>query len=315
MNISVLEIATLGDDLNFDKLSSLGNVSVYDITPQDKVVERIADADVVIINKVKLNEDNLSKAKNLKLVCITATGYDNIDTEYCRRNKIAVCNVEGYSTDSVVQLTVAMVLSLVSKLSVYDKYVKSGSYSKNNLFTNFTPVFNEISGKVWGIVGLGNIGKKVAAIAKAMGCKVIVHKRTAVEGYECVDMDTLCGESDIITLHTPLNQDTYHLVDNRRLSIMKKDVILVNVARGPVVDEEAIAQAVLNGDIGGFATDVYSSEPIKTDSPYSKLFDMGNVIFTPHMAWGTKEARQRCFDEVIKNIESFVSGGARSRVV
>ncbi len=315
MKISILDIATLGDDLNFDSINQFGDITVYDITKQEDVIERIAEAEVLVLNKVKLNKENLPYAKNLKLICITATGFDNVDIEYCRTHNIAVCNVAGYSTDSVVQLTIAMAFSLATNLTSFDNYVKSGEYSESAIFNCVKPVFHEISGMTWGVIGLGNIGTKVANIAKAMGCRVLAYKRTPVDEYECVDIDTLCEQSDIITIHTPLNDETYHLINKERLLKMKKSVILINVARGAVVDESAVSEAVLNGDIGGLGIDVYSVEPLQNDSPYQKILDKNNVMFTPHMAWGAIDARQRCIDEIAKNIESFINNGKRSRIV
>lgn len=315
MNISVLDIDTLGDDLNFSELEKIGNVKIYPLTRQDEVVERICDAEVVILNKVKLNSENLPFAKKLKLICITATGFDNVDLEYCREHNIAVCNVAGYSTDSVAQLTVAMAFSLATNLSAFDNYVKTEEYTNSGIFNCLKPVFHEMSGMTWGIVGLGNIGKKVADVAKAFGCKVLAFKREPVEEYECVDIDTLCKESDIISLHTPLNEQTRHIINEERLKIMKKSAILINVARGAVVDEEAVTRAIENKDIYGIGVDVYSTEPMQKDSPYQRILNYPNTIFTPHMAWGAIEARQRCIDEVILNIKSYCKGEKRSRIV
>lgn len=315
MKISVLDIATLGDDLSFDSILKLGDVTFYDLTLAEDVIERIKDAEVLILNKVKLNKENLPYAKKLKLICITATGYDNVDTDYCKNHNIAVCNVAGYSTDSVVQLTIAMAFSLATNLSSYDSYVKSGKYSDSGIFNYLKPVFHEMSKMTWGVAGLGNIGAKVARIAGAMGCRVLAFKKTPVEEFECVDIDTLCSQSDIITIHTPLNDETYHLINEERLSKMKKGAILVNVARGAVLDEEAVCRAVTSGRLGGLGVDVYSTEPMQKDSPYQKILGCENVIFTPHMAWGAFDARQRCIDEISKNIESFLEGGKRSRIV
>ena len=315
MKISVLDIATLGDDLHFDAIHRLGEVTVYDLTLQEDVVDRIRDAEVLILNKVKLNRDHLPYAKKLKLICITATGFDNVDLDYCREHDIAVCNVAGYSTDSVVQLTVAMAFSLATNLQAFDGYVKSGQYTNSGIFNCIKPVFREMSALTWGVVGLGNIGMKVADIAKTMGCNVLAYKRTPVEAYPCVDLDTLCRESDIISIHTPLSDETYHLIDEKRLSLMKNNAILINVARGAVVDETAVCKAVAEKRLGGLGVDVYSTEPMQPDSPYQQVLSCDNVIFTPHMAWGAIDARQRCMDEVAKNIESFISGGKRSRLV
>lgn len=315
MKISVLDIKTLGDDLDFSGIQALGDVTVYDLTHQDEVIERIRDAEVLILNKVKLNKENLPYAKRLKLICITATGFDNVDIDYCKAHGIAVCNVVGYSTDSVVQLTISMAFSLATHLLTYDKYVKSGEYTKSGIFNCVKPVFREMSALTWGVVGLGNIGAKVANVAKAMGCRVLAYKRNPVTEFSCVDLDTLCRESDIITVHTPLNDGTFHLINQERLSQMKRGVVLVNVARGAVFDEEAVTEAVLSGHIGGLGVDVYSTEPMQQDSPYQKLLDCDNVLFTPHMAWGAHDARQRCIDEIEANIKSFLQQGTRSRIV
>ncbi len=315
MQISILDVKTLGDDINFDAVRALGEVTVYDLTRQEDVIKRIETAEVVILNKVKLNAENLPYAKNLKLICITATGFDNVDLDYCRAHGIGVCNVAGYSTDSVVQLTVAMAFSLATNLNIFDRYVKSGAYTKSGVFNCVKPVFREISQLTWGVAGLGNIGRKVAEIAKTMGCRVLAYKRTPAEDFPCVDMDTLCRECDIITLHTPLSPETHHLIDARRLALMKDGAILINVARGAVVDEAAVTKAVLDGKLGGLGVDVFSTEPMQADSPYQAILDRENVIFTPHMAWGSIDARQRCMDEVAKNIESFIEGGNRSSLV
>ena len=315
MKISLLDIDTLGDDLDLSAVEGLGDVTIYPLTLQSDVKERITDADVLIINKVKLNSQNLPFAKNLKLICITATGFDNVDIEYCREHGIAVCNVAGYSTDSVVQLTMAMAFSLTTNLNAFDSYVKSGTYTESGIFNCLKPVFHEMSKMTWGVVGLGNIGGKVAKVAQAMGCKVLAYKKTPIDDFECVDIDTLCEQSDIISLHTPLNDGTYHLINKDRLSKMKKNAILINVARGAVVDEAAVSDAVINGKIAGLGVDVYSTEPMQKDSPYQQLLGRSNVIFTPHMAWGAYEARNRCIEEVAENIKSFMKNGRRSRIV
>lgn len=315
MKITVLDVDTLGDDLDLSVIESLGEVKVYGLTMHNEVIDRISDAEVLILNKVKLNESNLPYAKNLKLICITATGFDNVDISYCKEHNIAVCNVVGYSTESVVQLTMSMVFALCTNLMSFNNYVHSGEYTKSGIFNHLKPVFGEMYGKTWGVVGLGNIGGKVARIARKMGCNVLAYKRTPVEEFECCDIDTLCEKSDIITLHTPLNEQTMHLINKKRLERMKDGVILVNVARGAVVDEEAVTEAVKMGKIGGLGVDVYSTEPMLSDSPYQRILGRENVIFTPHMAWGAIEARQRCIDEIALNIKSFENNGNRCRVV
>lgn len=314
MKIKVLDANTLGDDIDLSLITSMGDVTVYDKTAPEKVCEHIADAEILILNKVKLNKDNLWAAKNLKLICITATGFDNVDIDYCRAKGIAVCNVCGYSTDSVAQLTVSLVLSLVMHLQEYDRYVKDGSYTKSGVHNYLKPTFHEIKSMTWGIAGLGNIGKKVSDIAKAFGCRVICYKRTPSDYAECVDIDTLCRESDIITLHLPLTEQTKKIINKERLEIMKPNVLLVNMARGAVIDEQAVCDAIKNKKIGGFATDVYSVEPMTKESPFNEILEYKNTLFTPHMAWGAYESRIRCMEEIKKNIEAFLKGEIRNRV-
>ncbi|MBE6679777.1 MAG: hydroxyacid dehydrogenase [Ruminococcaceae bacterium] len=314
MKIKILDAATLGEGLDFSVLSRFGEVESFDGTAKEDVAVRIADADVIIINKIKINSESLRLAKRLKLVCIFATGYDNINIDDCREKGIAVCNVKGYSTHSVAQLTVLMALNLIEKISDYTEFVKDGEYTKSGIANRLIPINHELYGKTWGIVGAGAIGKQVAKVANAFGCNVLAFKRTPDETLNCVSLDTLLKESDIISLHTPLNEGTRGLIGERELGIMKKDAILINVARGAVTDENAVANAVLDGEIGAFATDVYSVEPFGADHPMAKIMHCKNVMLTPHMAWGALEARVRCLDEIMQNIESFLSGGKRNRV-
>lgn len=313
-HIVVLDRDTLGDDLPLEALMLLGEVTVYGLTPPERVEERIKDADVAVINKIKMNESNLHRADRLKLICLAATGYDNVDTAYCRERGIGVCNVVGYSTQSVAQITVAMALSLCSKLAEYRKFVMSGEYSRQSNMNRLEPVYHEIAGKTWGIVGFGNIGRQVARVAEALGCRVIVNKRTPVEEYPCVDIDTICREADILSVHTPLTEETRGLIGADRIAMMKKDAILINVARGAVIDEAAAAQAITEGRLGGLGVDVYSTEPFPPEHPYSKLSGCENVCLTPHMAWGAYEARVRCINEIAENIRAFFRGEVRCRV-
>lgn len=314
MKITVLDAGTLGADLSLEPLKEIGECTVYNTTSPEEVADRIFDCDVVVINKIKLNESNLPYAKNLKLICVAATGYDNIDVAYCKENGIAVCNVEGYSSHSVSQVTVAMVLSLVNHLNEYTQFVRNGEYSDSGVANRLTPVYHELNGMTWGIVGFGNIGKDVGNVAKALGCKLLVCKRTPVDGYECADIDTICRESDIITIHTPLNDGTRNLINKERLALMKNDVVIVNAARGAVTDESAIADALLSGSIGAFGTDVYSVEPLEKNHPLYSIKDLPNVMLTPHMAWGAYESRKRCLDEIVSNINDFCNGGIKGRV-
>ncbi len=314
MNIVILDAKTLGDDLEFSQFEKLGGVTVYQTTSPFQVEERIRDANIIIVNKIKLGEHNLENAKKLKLICVTATGYDNIDVNYCWRREIGVCNVKGYSVDSVAQLTISMALSLVTHLEEFDRYVKSGKYTESGVQNHLKPYFGEISGMTWGVIGFGAIGSRVARIARALGCSVIVKTHRKKEGDGSVTLEELCAGSDIISVHVPLTSETRGMIDKKHVDMMKKGAVFINVSRGAVADEDALVCAVESGAIGGLGIDVYSEEPMTADSPYNRILGRGNVIFTPHMAWSAYEARRRCMDEIYKNIETFVMGGVRNRV-
>ncbi len=314
LTVVVLDASTLGDDLDLSPLQALGEVKVYQTSTPEQIAQRIADADILMQNKAKLTADLLAKAKKLKVICEAATGFDNIDVAYCREHGIAVTNVPGYSTQCVAQITFTLALSLITHLPQYTQFVQSGEYTASGVANKLSPAFCELYGKTWGIVGYGNIGKQVARVAEAFGCNVIVHKRTPEEGVRCVDIDTLCRESDVISLHTPLNDGTRGLIGKAQLDMMKKNAILVNVARGAVTDEAAVADALISGKLAGFGCDVYSTEPFPQGHPIDRIKDLPNVCLTPHIAWGGYETRVRLLDEMIKNAISFFRGEKRNRV-
>ena len=314
MKITVLDKKTMGDDISFAPLESYGELVAYDISPAELIPERVADADVIILNKAKITADVIAAAKNLKLICVFATGYDNIDLAAARAAGVAVCNVPGYSTDSVTLYTIATVTALASRLITYRTAVSSGEYTAIGSPNKISPAFNDLRGKTWGIIGYGNIGKSVAEVAKAFGANVIVNKRTPTDDAVCVDVDTLCAKSDIITIHCPLNDDTRGMINAKRLALMKKSVILVNEARGAVLDEAAVAKAVEQGEIAAFGCDVYTREPFPADHPYTTIKDLDNVILTPHSAWASYEARTRCVDIISNNIASYINGDQLNRV-
>lgn len=314
MKIVFLDAATIGDDLTYENFYELGEVVVYSTTSEEEFEAHISGADVVVINKLKLNATNLPKATNLKLICLAATGFDNVDLAYCRQKGIGVCNVVGYSTQSVAQLTLSMALSLYTHLGEYTDFVRSGEYTQNGLANRLTPVYHEIAGRTWGIVGYGNIGKQVALVAKAMGCRVLVYKRTPVADAECVDFDTICQKSDILSLHVPLNEQTRNLLDETHIAMLKKDAVVINVARGAVADEVALTNAILEDRIGGLGIDVYSKEPFDAGHPFNKIKHLPNVLLTPHMAWGGYETRVRLLGEIKENIIAFFDGKNRCRV-
>lgn len=314
MKIVILDRAAMGMDTPVELLKKFGEVVIYDSSTTEEAIMRCADADVIVLNKVKISFRLIERAERLKLICVFATGYDNIDVIAAREKGIAVCNVPGYSTDSVTLFTVTTVLALCSHIFEYNEYVKSGSYSASSAPNRLTPVYHDIAGKTWGIIGYGNIGKAVGRVAQALGARVIVNKRTPIDGVCCVDIDTLCRESDIITVHCPLNIQSLNLINKRRLDLMKPGVILVNEARGAVLDEAAVTEAVEGGKIAGFGCDVYSEEPFDTEHPYNKIMQLPNVLLTPHAAWGSYEARERCINIIAENIDNFINGKISNRV-
>ncbi|MBQ7326121.1 MAG: hydroxyacid dehydrogenase [Clostridia bacterium] len=314
MKIVILDRASIGFDTPISVLSRFGEVVCYDSSSPEEAMARSSDADVIIINKIKVTRELMEASDSLKLVCVFATGYDNIDIEAAREKGIAVCNVPGYSTYSVVLFTVSKVLALCSHMFEYSAFVKSGEYTALGVPNRLTPVYHELSGKTWGIIGYGNIGRSVGRVAEALGAKVIVNKRTPSDDATNVDIDTLCRESDIITVHCPLNDQSRALINEHRISLMKPEVILVNEARGAVLDEAAVAKAVKGQRIAAFGCDVYSTEPFGTDHPYSAIMHMPNVILTPHSAWGSYEARERCINIIADNIDSFISQKSLNRI-
>ena len=314
MKITVLDAETIGADVSMEVFSPFGEVTVYASTSPDEVALHAAGAEVLLLNKVRLNAENLRGCDTLRLICVAATGFDNIDLDYCRSHGIAVCNVVGYSTQSVAQLTLAMALSLMTNLPAFDAHVRSGAYTANGIPNCLTPTYHEIAGKTWGIVGFGNIGRQVGLVARALGCRVLVNKRTPVEDWDCVSLEKICRESDILSIHTPLNEATRNLIDREHIAMMKPNAIVINVARGAVTDEQALADALREGRLGGLGVDVYSDEPMRAEHPFYSIRERENVCFTPHMAWGAYETRVRLLSEMAENIRSYLEGGKRNRV-
>ena len=261
-----------------------------------------------MLSKILVNEATIGAAKNLKLVCLTATGTNNLDKDYLDSHGIAWRNVADYSTESVAQHTFAMLFYLLEKLRYYDDYVKDGAYTQDTVFTHFDERFCEIKGKTWGIIGLGNIGRRVAAIASAFGANVIYASasgRTAQDGYHQVDLDTLYAESDIISVHAPLNKYTENLINKDALSQMKSSCIFINVGRGPIVVEEDLADALENGEIAAAGLDVLRVEPMLADNPLGRIKDSKKLLITPHIAWASVEARTRLMDIILGQIKEF----------
>jgi glycerate dehydrogenase len=280
-------------------------------------VEHIGDADIIIANKLPLNEQTLKEAKNLKFVAQTATGTNNVDFAYTNAQGIGVANVPSYSTDSVAQHTFSLLLYLVEKMRYFDDYVKSGRYSKSSCFSCLDMIYPEIAGKTWGIIGMGAIGQKVAQIATVFGCKVITYSasgKTYDMPYEQVDFDTLLAKSDILSIHAPLNEYTKDLMNYDAFCKMKESAYFINVGRGPIVVEEDLARALEEGQIRAAGIDVMRVEPLPIESPLLKIQDSSKLIITPHTAWATSEARQRCVDVVTDNIKAFLRGEEKNIV-
>lgn len=317
MKIVVLERNSVGTDIPVD-YSALGEVTYYPNTVTvEEVKERIADADIVVSNKAPMRAEALQGAPNVKLICEFATGYDNVDIAYCKEKGIKVANVVDYSTDMVAQHTFTLALALLQKIFHYDQYVKSGAYSAQDRFSNFDIPFNELAGKTWGIVGMGNIGRKVARIAEAFGCKVIFHSitgKSTCTAYEQVDKETLLVQSDFLSLHCPLSDLSRDFIGMEELKKMKKSAILINVARGPVVNNRDLYEALKAGEIAAAGLDVLEKEPLETTNPLSELKDSTQIIITPHLAWASVEARLRCVNETAENIKAFQRGENRNIV-
>lgn len=312
MKIVLLERNSAGTDVPVNCFEELGEVVIYPNTvTEEEVKERVRDADVIVCNKAPMREATLKDAPNVKLICELATGFDNCDLAYCKSRGIQVRNVVDYSTSMVAQHTFTLALALSQKLPHYDNYVKSGAYGAQDRFSNFDRQFFELEGKTWGIIGMGNIGKRVAQIATAFGCKVIFHSvtgKSTCTDYPQVDKDTLLAESDFLSLHCPLSDLTRNFIDRDALKKMKKTAILVNVARGPVVNNHDLYDALMAGEIQAAGLDVIEKEPITPDNPLGTITDSNMLIITPHLAWASVEARTRCVHGVYDNIKAFMNG-------
>lgn len=317
MKIIITERNSVGLDIDVSCFEKYGEVVCYPNTVAANTAERVKDADIIIANKVPLNESTLKDAPNVKLICLFATGFDNVDLDYCSSRGIKVANVVNYCTPAVAQHTILLALCLMEKLAFYDDYVKSGTYSAQERFSNFDRPFAELEGKTWGIVGMGTIGHKVAALAEAFGCRVIFYSasgNSTCTEYQRVDLDTLLAESDVLSLHCPLSDRTRKLIDKEALAKMKKTAVLINVARGPVVDSQALHDALVTGEIAAAGLDVLEKEPMEMTNPLSEIEDSTKLIITPHMSWASTESRNRLVGEVCRNIEAFLDGKERNVV-
>lgn len=308
MKIVFLDAKSIGDDIDFTNYHELGEFIIYPFTSFEEIPSRVVDADVVITNKCLINEQSVGSAQNLKLVCVTATGTNNLDKDFLNSRNIAWRNVAGYSTESVAQHTFAMLFYLLEKLNYYDQYVKDGRYANDTLFTHFGQQFRQISGMTWGIIGLGTIGRRVADIAKVFGANVIYYSTSGnnnQDGYSRVDLDTLLSTSDIISVHAPLNENTENLMNLDAFKKMKSSTIFLNLGRGAIVNERDLAYALNENIIAAAGLDVLCEEPMNPNCPLLPIQDSKRLLITPHIAWASIEARTRLMELVYKNIVDF----------
>ncbi len=308
MNIVFLDADTIGRDIDLSMFEKSGHVTVYGFSSKEEMRERAADADVLILNKMQADAYTLEKASHLKLICVTATGTNNLDKNYLAQRNIEWRNVAGYSTECVTQHTFAMLFYLLEKLAYYDNYVKSEAYVNNTTFTHFSNVFHELYGMTWGIIGLGAIGRRVAQIAAAFGCHVIYFSTSGKNDnpdYSRVSFDDLLSRSDIVSVHAPLTEKTEGLMNRSAFQKMKKSAVFLNLGRGPIVVEQDLADALLAEELAAAGLDVLSAEPMHPDNPLKSIKDSGRLLITPHIAWAGVETRRRLMETVCQQIQTF----------
>ncbi|MDD6503931.1 MAG: D-2-hydroxyacid dehydrogenase [Lachnospiraceae bacterium] len=309
MKIVFLDVKTIGEDIDLSRFDAFGEVVKYDFSTTEETRERTRDADIIILNKVRVDEESIGEARKLKLVCVTATGTNNLDKEYLAQRGIQWRNVAGYSTESVAQHTFAMLFYLLEHLNYYDNYVKEDRYVGDVSFTHFDHVYHELWGKTWGIVGLGNIGRRVADIAKMFGCRVIYYStsgKNTQPGYERVGFEELLQTSDIVSVHAPLTPMTENLMNAEAFSKMKGTAVFLNLGRGQIVDEQALCDALTRGKIAAAGLDVLVQEPMSPGNPLRAIKDSEKLLITPHIAWASVEARTRLMEIIAGQIEEYL---------
>ncbi len=317
MNIVVLDAATLGIGLDLSPFNKFGDVTVFQNTDYSELVSHAGNADVVIVNKMSLGENEFVKLPKLKLICLSATGFDNIDVKSAEQRGIAVTNVPEYSTKSVAQHTFSILLYQLQSLKFYDNYVLNREYSGKSSFTNIEKSWTEIAGKNWGIIGMGNIGRSVAKIAKAFGANVFWTSTSGAkrqEEYPEIPFKELLKSCDIISIHSPLNNKTRDLISHNEFKLVKKNLILLNLGRGGIINEEALAKALDEDVIAGACLDVVTSEPINDDNPLVNMKKREKLLITPHIAWASLEARNCVIQQICENMKAFFNGEKRNRV-
>lgn len=300
-------------DLSLEPLKEFGEVVVYELTDYDEIAERVRDADAIICNKTPLNKDTLRLASHLKYIGLFATGYNNIDTDYCDKAGISVCNAGSYSSDAVCQHTFALILECMNRIGDYSNFVAEGNWKKSKTFSPFVFPLSELAGKTLGIVGYGNIGKAVGKVAKAFNMNVLAYKRNPEKDADVTfaDFDTVLRESDIVTVHCPLNESSYRLFDENAFSKMKDGSIFINTARGAIMDEIALKNALESGKLAYAGIDVLEIEPMDKDCP---ICGVKNCFITPHIAWAPMETRERLMGIVCDNLRNFLAGTPKNVV-
>ncbi len=305
-NLVVLDAATIGENSIFDSFKTFGKLTVFATTSSTERLQHIGNASIIITNKVIIDKEIMDACQSLKLICITATGTNNVDLEYAKEKGITVKNVAGYSTESVVQHTFAILLSLLQHTSYYANYVSSQTYSKQNLFTHIGPGYLELNGRTWGIIGLGTIGRRVAEVATAFGCKVIYYSTSGnnhTTDYQEVSLEELLRTADIISIHSPLNEQTQNLIGLKQLRLMKQSAYIVNVGRGGIINENDLALALRENYIAGACLDVMQKEPLPIDSPLLDEAIQSKLLITPHVAWVSDRALTKLVELTYKNVE------------
>lgn len=310
MKIVVLDSYTENPgDLSWDALSHLGELTVYDRTPQDQVIERIGNAEIVLVNKVQMTKEIIEQAAGVKYIGVLATGYNVVDVDVAKAKGITVTNIPTYGTDGVAQYAIALLLELCHRIGDHSNTVSAGDWTNNADWCYWNSPQMELAGKTLGIIGYGRIGQKVGAIASALGMNVLANDREKKQdtsaGAKLVDLDQLFKESDVISLHCPLFPETEGIINKENIAKMKDGVYIINDSRGQLINEADLRDALNSGKVGGAAVDVVSTEPIKMDNP---LLEAKNMIITPHMAWASREARSRLMDIAVENVEKFQQG-------
>jgi lactate dehydrogenase-like 2-hydroxyacid dehydrogenase len=308
MKLIVLDSATLGET-SLEEFRQFGELEVFAETLPEKRIERIRGKEVVITNKVLIDKGVMDGCPELKLICVAATGMNNVDLEYASNKGISVKNVAGYSTLSVAQTTFSLVLAMVGHIGYFDSYVKSGKYASSPIFTHLDKPFYELAGKEFGIIGFGTIGKAVARLAVAFGCKVSYYSTSGKNSsgeFRRLEMNELLSQSDIISIHAPLNDNTRGLIQYSQLCLMKSSAILLNMGRGGIVSEIDLVRALNENKFASAALDVYEREPLPADSPLLQLSDPGKIMLTPHIAWASVEARALLVKKIADNIRDFM---------